>query len=35
MSGGDVWQLVLGLIVPVLLVYAALVWWSCSRDRWK
>lgn len=26
---------VLILIIPVFLVYVALLYWSCHKDRWK
>jgi hypothetical protein len=35
MTAGDVWNVVMFLVVPLLIIYIGLVWWSCTRDRWK
>ncbi len=35
MSTGEVWQMVLGPFIAILLGYGLLLWFTTSKDRWK
>lgn len=35
MSTGDVWQVFLFLILPLLVIYVGILVWSCTHDRRK
>jgi hypothetical protein len=35
LSAGEIWQVILFLMLPLLTCYVGLLVWSCNRDRWK